>query len=101
MSRRQAALTARVKAIAPHPETAVIAVGASIRGYNVSESSARDLISTIWNTMNQNLDSTAGIINLFVDMLEDEEKKRELLTSWNAFKVEARFWTVLSPLCKF
>lgn len=61
---------------------------AAIRGYRANESSARDLISTVWNVLDHDLDGTAGIINAVVDLLEEEEKKRDLLSAWNGFKVE-------------
>ena len=34
-----------------------------------TESSAKDLISTIWNVFDQNLEHTASIVNTFVDLL--------------------------------
>ena len=61
-----------------------------MRGYRASESSARDLISTIWNILDGNLEHTASIINAFVDLLEEEEKKQDLLASWKGFAVEVR-----------
>jgi len=62
-----------------------------MRGYRANESSARDLISTVWNVLDHNLDDTASIINSVVDLLEEEEKKRDLLTAWNGFKIEVSF----------
>ena len=50
-----------------------------MRGYHSSESSARDLISTIWNILDRNLEHTASIVNGCVDLLEEEEKKQGLL----------------------
>ena len=64
------------------------AVEAAIRSFSVSESRARDLISTVWNISDQNLEETASIINAAVDFLEEEDKKRDLLSSWNNFKIE-------------
>lgn len=61
-----------------------------MRDYTTSQSGARDLISTVWNTLDCNLDATASIINLVVDFLEDEEKKTDLLNAWNTFKNERR-----------
>lgn len=46
------------------------------------------MISTVWNVLDRNLDGTASIINGIVDILDDEEKKNELLGAWNGFKVE-------------
>lgn len=60
----------------------------AIRSYRSSESGARDLISTVWNVLDHNLDGTASIINATVDILDEEEKKSDLLRAWNGFKVE-------------
>jgi hypothetical protein len=73
-----------------HPATAVPAVKAGLRGFRASESSARDLISTVWTILDQNLDDTASIINTLVDLLDDEDKKIDLLSSWNGFRIEQR-----------
>jgi hypothetical protein len=38
--------------------------------------------------LDQNLDETASVVNAVVDLLEEEDKKKELLNSWNGFKIE-------------
>lgn len=83
-------MIARLQSLATNPTTAVPAVKAAMRGYRASESSARDLISTIWNVLDSNLEHTASIINAFVDLLEEEEKKQDLLASWKGFAIEVR-----------
>jgi len=89
--RRHANFLARLQQLAPNPTAAVPAVKAATRGYRSSESSARDLILTIWNVLDRNLDYTASIVNMFIDLLEDEEKKQDLLSSWKGFAVEVIF----------
>jgi hypothetical protein len=42
----------------------------------------------IWNVLDRNLDDTVGIVNAYVDLFEEEEKKSNLLSSWNSFKIE-------------
>ncbi|KAG6370057.1 hypothetical protein JVT61DRAFT_12459 [Boletus reticuloceps] len=90
VSERDAAFITRLQHIAPNPNSAVAAVKAAMRGYRVNELSARDLISTVWNVLDHDLDDTASIINGVVDLLEEEEKKRDLLAAWNGFKIEVR-----------
>ncbi|KAI0362624.1 hypothetical protein OH77DRAFT_1584982 [Trametes cingulata] len=87
---RLSALVARLHGLAPNPTTAVPAVKAAVRSYKASESSARDLISTVWNILDRNLDGTASIVNALVDLVDDDEKKHNLLSAWNGFKVEQR-----------
>lgn len=91
MLRRHAGFITRLQNVAPNPNNAATAVKAAMRGYLANESSARDLISTVWNILDQNLDDTASIINGVVDLLEEEEKKRDLLAAWNGFKIEVSF----------
>lgn len=86
--RRHTAFTDRLRSLAPHPATAIPAVKAAVRGFRTSEASARDLISTVWNVLDQNLDDTASVVNTVVDLLEEEDKKKDLLSSWNGFKIE-------------
>jgi len=60
------------------------------------ESSAKDLILTVWNVLDQNLDHTASIVNGLVDILDQEDKKQDLLASWKGFVIEVRcFLSVL------
>ncbi|KAF5330528.1 hypothetical protein D9619_005186 [Psilocybe cf. subviscida] len=87
---RHASFLARLQSLAPNPSSAVAAVKAATRGYRFSESSARDLILTVWNVLDNNLEHTASIINAFVDLLDEEDKKQDLLTSWKGFALEQR-----------
>ncbi|KAG5720335.1 LIM domain and RING finger protein, partial [Termitomyces sp. T112] len=87
---RHELLIGRLQCLAANPTTAVPVVKAAIRGYRASESSAKDFISTIWNVLDQNLEHTASIINAFVDLLDQEEKKQDLLSSWKGFGIEQR-----------
>lgn len=89
--RRHASFLSRLQTIARNPTNALPAVKAAIRGYRSNEVTARDIISTIWNILDNNLDDTASIINGVVDLLDDEEQKSNLLASWNGFKIEVRY----------
>jgi len=90
LQRRYVAIFARLRTVSGHPANAVAGVKLALRDYTASQSGARDLISTVWNTLDRDLDATASIINLVVDFLEDEEKKTDLLSAWNSFKIERR-----------
>jgi E3 ubiquitin-protein ligase ZNF598 len=52
---------------------------------------ARDLITTAWSALDQRLEATSNIVSALADLL-DEEKKRDLLASWNGFKIEVRLF---------
>jgi hypothetical protein len=88
--RRHAAFLSRLSALAPNSPNAVAATKAAIRSYRSNESAARDLIQTVFSVLDRELDDTATVVGLLVDLLEDEEKKRDLLGAWNGFKVEQR-----------
>jgi len=84
------AIFVRLRNLALHPTNAIAGVKLALRDYTASQSGARDLISTIWNILDRDLDATASVVNLIVDYLEDEEKKTALLSAWNGFKIERR-----------
>lgn len=86
--RKYAALFARLRAVAPNPTNAAAAVKLSLRSYRASESAARDLISAVWSILDRDLDNTASILNLLVDLMDDDDKKSSLLSAWNGFKIE-------------
>ncbi|KAI0807653.1 hypothetical protein C8Q74DRAFT_79098 [Fomes fomentarius] len=87
---RLSALVARVASLAPNPTNAIPAVKAAVRSYRATESAARDLISTVWSILDRNLDGTASVVNVLVDAIDEEDKKRDLLSAWNGFKLEQR-----------
>ena len=91
-TRRHAAFLGRLQALAPNPTAAVPAIKAATRSYRAAESSARDLIQIIWNVLDRNLEHTASIVNAFIDLVDDDEKKQDLLASWNGFAVEVRLF---------
>ena len=63
-------------------------IGIAGRTYAASESNARDLITTIYSILEQDLKTTSSIVGSIADILDDESKKNELLSSLNGFKVE-------------
>lgn len=89
--RRHAAFQLRVASLTNNSAPAISAIKSSIVSFRSSESAARDLISTFYNVMNRNLDATASLIVALVDLLDNEEKRSDLLQSWNGFKIEVRF----------
>ncbi|VDC06537.1 unnamed protein product [Peniophora sp. CBMAI 1063] len=89
-AQRHADLYARLRALAPNPTNAVASLKLSLRSYTASEMGPRDLISNIWNILDRDLDNTASVVNLVIDLLEGDDKKSVLLGAWNGFKLEQR-----------
>lgn len=88
LERRHAAFLTRLDALTPNAANAVPAVSAAIRSYRASESGPRDVISTLFEVVDRDLDTTARLISLLVELLDDEDKRRALLSAWNGFKLE-------------
>jgi hypothetical protein len=38
--------------------------------------------------LDQRLEYTASVVNALVDLLEEDEKKQDLLASWKGFEIE-------------
>ena len=45
--------------------------------------------------MDQKLEHTASIVNAFVDLVDEEEKKQDILASWKSFEIEVCRFFVL------
>ncbi|KAL0946428.1 hypothetical protein HGRIS_012651 [Hohenbuehelia grisea] len=89
-SSTQPAYISRIKVLATNPSSAVRAVKSAIRSYRAYESGARDLISTIWNVMDCDLEQTASVVNSFVDSLDEDERKQDVLSKWKGFEIEQK-----------
>ena len=46
------------------------------------------MISSIWNVLDRNLDTSTIFVNTLADLLDEEDKKEELLNTWDCFEVE-------------
>lgn len=53
-----------------------------VRGYRGSETSAEDLVDTLWNVFDRQIDVAAGIINRVADLFEDIERRTSILSAW-------------------
>lgn len=82
---------ARVAGLTSNSSSAATVVRLAVRSYRASESAARDLISTVYNLVDRDLEATASLIVPLVDLLDSEEKKRDLLAAYNGFKIEVSF----------
>ena len=93
-NRRHARFLTRLQSLTANPTTAVPVIKAATRGYRLAETTARDLILTIWNVVDQKLEHTASIVNAFVDLVDEEEKKQDILASWKSFEIEVCLFSV-------
>ncbi|KAL5490244.1 hypothetical protein ACEPAI_5077 [Sanghuangporus weigelae] len=89
-ARRHAAFMGRVAQLTSNSSAAETSVRSAIRSFRASESTARDVVSTFYNLVNRDLEATASLIAPLVDLLDDEGKRKELLETFNGFKIEQR-----------
>ncbi|KAJ7438228.1 hypothetical protein B0H11DRAFT_2358944 [Mycena galericulata] len=98
VAERHAAFLSRLASLAPNPTTALPAARAAIRSFRAAESSARDLISTLWSVVGGGgsvgvgavVDAAASIVNALVDLLDEGEQREAVLAAWRGFEVEQR-----------
>ncbi|KAJ7706693.1 hypothetical protein B0H17DRAFT_972658 [Mycena rosella] len=90
LSARHAAFLARLATLAPNPTTALPAARAAIRSFRAAESSARDLISTLWSVLDARMEPAASIVNALVDILDEPPQRADVLAAWRGFEIEQR-----------
>ncbi|KAJ6563571.1 hypothetical protein DFH09DRAFT_1476168 [Mycena vulgaris] len=90
VAERHAAFLSRLASLAPNPTTALPAARAAIRSFRAAESSARDLISTLWSVVDSRMEAAASIVNALVDLLDEGEQREEVLAAWRGFELEQR-----------
>lgn len=82
---RHSSLLSRFSEAVNGNSTKVDAYRAAIRSYRASESSPRDIISTIHRLLDEHLDTTGRIITSTAELLDSDEKRRNLLDAWDDF----------------
>lgn len=53
--------------------------------------SGKDLVHTIFSLVGGEVDKCSFAVNGLVDLLEEEEKKRDVLQAWNSLRAEVSF----------
>lgn len=61
--------------------------------------SAEDLVDTLWNIFDRKPEVASGIITSVADLLEDADKRRNLLSAWQDLRVEVCSSPPSSPSC--
>lgn len=68
-----------------------------MRGYRGSETSAEDLVDTLWNVFDRNIDVAAGIIRSVADLFEDQEKSNSILSAWQDLRARVSLISLSIP----
>ncbi|KAF7292712.1 RING-type domain-containing protein [Mycena indigotica] len=90
---RHSAFISRLASMAPNPTTALPAARAAIRSFRASESSARDLISTLYSIVDSRMEAASSVVNALVDLFDnsaDAEQREAILSAWRDFEVSQR-----------
>ncbi|CAE7199328.1 unnamed protein product [Rhizoctonia solani] len=66
-----------------------IAIRGAIKSYKSSESSAKDMLTTIRTVVDDNMNVVSTLVNGLVPLF-DEEKRKDILNAWNGMKIEQR-----------
>lgn len=78
---------ARVSSILNDSASQLAAFRSAVKTYRAGEMSGRDLADSLYNIVGEVDDGTV-VVNGLVDLLDDEGKKRELLSAWNSLRIE-------------
>ncbi|GAA5988674.1 hypothetical protein JCM10908_003670 [Rhodotorula pacifica] len=93
---RHAALMRRVQDAANGNEGKVAGFKIAVRSYRAGELAARDLCDQLYNIFDQRTDEAGTIILAFADLLDDEDKKRSLRSSWREMSSENQFPSLIA-----
>lgn len=88
---RHAALLSRMSMLVNDSSTKLASFRSSVRQFKNNESSAKDMLDTLFNVLDQDPEATSGVVreiaNLF-DAPSDRDKQKAILEALNAFRIE-------------
>jgi hypothetical protein len=88
---RHAALLSRMAMLVNDSPTKLTSFRAAVRQFKSNESTAKDMLDTIYNVLDNDADATAGVVreisNLF-DADGERDKQRAILEAVNTFRVQ-------------
>ncbi|KAK1927275.1 putative cytoplasm protein [Papiliotrema laurentii] len=90
---RHAALLARMGMLVNDSSTKLQSFRAAVRQYRNNESGARDMVDTIYNVLDQDVDATTGVVREIASLFEsegDKDKRGAVLEALNGFRIEQR-----------
>ncbi|WWC63500.1 uncharacterized protein I303_106103 [Kwoniella dejecticola CBS 10117] len=88
---RHAELLSRVSMLVGDSPTKLSSFRSAVRSYKNNESTAKDMVDTIFHVFDRDLDTTTGIVREISSLFSGEgdgEKERNVLEALNAFRVE-------------
>jgi hypothetical protein len=98
MGSRHAALLARMGMLVNDSSTKLQSFRAAVRQYRNNESGARDMVDTIYNVLDQDVDATTGVVREIASLFEsegDKDKRGAVLEALNGFRIEVNTLSLL------
>ncbi|KAK4689158.1 hypothetical protein P7C73_g938, partial [Tremellales sp. Uapishka_1] len=87
---RHDALLARVTLIVSDSTTKLSSFRSAVRQFRNNESGVRDMIDTLFNVFDRDVDATVAIVKEIAELFQGDEKKVAVLEAINAFRIEQR-----------
>ncbi|CAO1629107.1 unnamed protein product [Parajaminaea phylloscopi] len=94
---RHGAFLAKVSQVVGGSEAKVQSFRSSVRAFRAGEMPAKDLVDNIYSLVGD-VDAAASVVHGLVDLLEDEDRRRDVLAAWNKLRVERTHFPSLVPL---
>ncbi|WWC90552.1 uncharacterized protein L201_005488 [Kwoniella dendrophila CBS 6074] len=88
---RHAELLSRVAMLVQDSQNKLSSFRSAVRSYKNNESTAKDMVDTIFHVFDRDLDTTTGIVREISTLFSgdgDGEKERNVLEALNAFRIE-------------
>lgn len=85
---RHAALLSRIALLVQGNDNKLSSFRSAVRQFKNNESSAKDMIDTIFNVLDRDVESTVGVLREVAGLFDDDEKSRAVLEAVNGFRIE-------------
>lgn len=94
---RHAAFLAKVTQVLSGSEAKVTSFRSSVRAFRSGEMSANDLVDNIYSLVGD-VDNSASVVHGLMDLLEDADKRNDVLAAWNKLRLQRTHFPSLVPI---
>ncbi|GAA95526.1 uncharacterized protein L969DRAFT_45026 [Mixia osmundae IAM 14324] len=95
---RHASLLQKVASAVSGSDGKITAFKTAVRSFRAGEMAAEDLVDTIWHILNRATDVAAEIINDMAELLDNDDKARDVTRAWRNFSIAHDSFPSLTPL---
>jgi predicted Zn-dependent protease with MMP-like domain len=86
-------LLSRVEMLTGSAPNKMTSFRSAVRQFRNSESGAKDLVDTVFNVLDRDVDATTGVVREVASLFDNDgekDKQQALLSVLNAFRIEVR-----------